>query len=224
MNDYLDDYEQGQAVKKWFKDNGTSLIVGVALGLGGIFGWQQFKDWRGTQQAAAASAFRQMMVTLESGDTEGAEAQAASVRNEFSSSPYAALTALEQAQLAMEKDDLEAAIGHLEFAVQNGKPAAVGDLARVRLARVLFEADRGTEALAQLDDVTSGAFVSSAEELRGDILLADNQPERARAAYERSLSASEGGAGGRALLQLKIDDLAVANPVSAPAAGDEEPS
>ena len=38
MSSYLSEEEQVEALKKWWKDNGTSVIAGVVLGFGIIFG------------------------------------------------------------------------------------------------------------------------------------------------------------------------------------------
>ena len=31
--------EQLEAIKRWWKENGTSLIAGVAIAAAGVFGW-----------------------------------------------------------------------------------------------------------------------------------------------------------------------------------------
>ena len=209
MSEYLDDYEQSQAVKKWFKENGTSLVAGVALGLGGIFGWQQFKDWRGSQQVAAADAFREVMVAVESDDKEAAQALATSVVNDFGSSPYAALTALQQAKTAIENGDTEIAIERLRFAADNGKPEAVASLARLRLARVQVSTSAYDDALATLDAVQG--YDASVAELKGDVYAATGRRNEALSSYEQSLAALGGGAGNRQILQMKIDDLNAAS-------------
>ena len=40
MSTYLSDDEQAEALKKWWKENAVSIIVGAGLGFGIIFGWQ----------------------------------------------------------------------------------------------------------------------------------------------------------------------------------------
>ncbi len=39
-----DKYEQSELVQKWLRENGLSIVVGVAIGLVGIFGWQQWRN------------------------------------------------------------------------------------------------------------------------------------------------------------------------------------
>lgn len=209
MSEYLDDYEQGQAVKKWFKENGTSIVLGVGLGLGGIFGWQQYQSWQVNRHSAGATAYSEVVASVQAGDTDRASALATSVRNEFGSSPYAALAALEQARLAMAGDDVDAALDHLRFAADAGKPRSVSDVARVRLARLLVATERYEEAAGVLTQLDGDAWLALRKEIQGDIALAQGRREEALAAYQASLAASDGAG---ALLQLKIDDLSSAPP------------
>ena len=36
----IDEYEQSERVRGWLRQNGSSLITGIALGLACVFGWQ----------------------------------------------------------------------------------------------------------------------------------------------------------------------------------------
>jgi len=40
VDEFSTEDEQVEAIKKWWKENGTSLIVGVVLGLSVLFGWR----------------------------------------------------------------------------------------------------------------------------------------------------------------------------------------
>ncbi|MEZ5581541.1 MAG: tetratricopeptide repeat protein [Candidatus Competibacteraceae bacterium] len=56
-----------------------------------------------------------------------------------SGSTYATLAALQLAKLAVTASDLASAKDHLERVLNDTDEAAIGDIARLRLARVLFE-------------------------------------------------------------------------------------
>ncbi|MFO7642581.1 MAG: tetratricopeptide repeat protein, partial [Candidatus Competibacteraceae bacterium] len=43
MEQYNDD-ERVDDLKKWWKDNGASIIAGIVLGLIAIFGWQYWNS------------------------------------------------------------------------------------------------------------------------------------------------------------------------------------
>ena len=45
----LDEHEQGELVQKWLRQNGSSLITGIAMGLALVFAWQWWQG-RGVRQ------------------------------------------------------------------------------------------------------------------------------------------------------------------------------
>ena len=50
-----DEYEQSELVQKWLRENGVSIIVGIAIGLVGIFGWQQWRNHQARNEAQLRS-------------------------------------------------------------------------------------------------------------------------------------------------------------------------
>jgi predicted negative regulator of RcsB-dependent stress response len=64
------------------------------------------------------------------------------------------------------------------------------DIARLRLAAVLLDEKAYDEALRALEAKHSSAYESQFAALRGDILVAKNQPADARAAYQLALEKS----------------------------------
>jgi predicted negative regulator of RcsB-dependent stress response len=69
--------------------------------------------------------------------------------------------------------------------------------------------NKPADALKALDSVTAEQYKATVAEVRGDVLLAYAQPEKAREAYAAALQASKNGA--NPVLQMKLDDLSVAS-------------
>mgnify|MGYP000314297604 FL=1 len=69
MNDHLTDEEQVEKVKAWLKENGMSIVAGVVIALGGIFGLQYWKSYQAAQSAAGADAYDSFLSIAASGDT-----------------------------------------------------------------------------------------------------------------------------------------------------------
>ena len=44
--DLKTDDEKAEELKAWWKENGTSVIAGVALTIGGMFGYQQWQQYK----------------------------------------------------------------------------------------------------------------------------------------------------------------------------------
>ena len=207
MEQYTDD-ERVEDLKKWWKENGASIIVGIALGVIAIFGWRYWNSYRDARAETASRAYDAFIEAVEKPDAGPAGQLGQTVVADFPKSPYAALAALRLAKLAVDGGDHAAASQRLEWVIGNARLDEFKDIARLRLARVKLAADQIAEAEKLLDGVTTASLNAEREELKGDLYLAGKNPEKARTAYAAALAAS----GGNRLLQLKLDNLAAATP------------
>ena len=71
MEQYTDD-ERVEDLKKWWKENGTSIIVGIGLGLIAIFGWQYWGSHRTAQAEQASQAYDAFVAAAETPDADQA--------------------------------------------------------------------------------------------------------------------------------------------------------
>ena len=202
--------EQIEAMKKWWAENGRSIIIGVVLGIGGIFGWRYYEAGELDYSRQASQAFQEVLERYNQGEHENLDADLNALKSDFSKSPYAALGELLRARKLVDDNELEQASASLRWAVDNSPEEDVRTIGRIRLARVYTALDRADDALAVLDEVKADSFAGLLEEVRGDAWLAKGDPEKARQAYQRASVAGE-GTGSGSLLQMKIDDLAVAD-------------
>ena len=205
MADHYDDIEQSEAVKKWLRDNGSSIVLGAVVGLGGIFGWQFWQDRQASQAASAASNYNILLEDLESITVERFQDEITELKDQYQGSPYASLGAMQLANKALSEGDYELAEKELRFASENAKPSALASIAKLRLARILLSADRAADVLPLLDATGVIGFEPVAAELRGDALVSLGRHEEARAAYEEAIAAGASGLGGS--LQMKLNDL-----------------
>ncbi len=227
MEQYTDD-ERVEDLKKWWKDNGASILIGIALGVLAIFGWQYWRSHRDAQAEQASQAYEAFLAVAEKPNADLARQQGQAVLTDFPKSPYAALAALRLAKLAMDGGDAATAMQRLEWVIANAKLDEIKDIARLRLARVQLAAGQLAEVGKLLDSVATGSLNAEREELRGDVYLAGNDPAKARTAYAAALAAG----GSQGLLQLKIDNLAgptadmivITAPVAPPPEAQPEPA
>ena len=203
MSTYQTEEEQVEAIKKWWKENGTSVVAGVVIGLGAVFGWQGWNSYQDRIGKEASVAFSQLMGTVNSADTESASKQAELLRVEYESSSYAMLAAMAQARLKLEQGDGAAARSQLEWTMQNSDDASLKTLAQLNLARILLS-DGDLDGAARLADVSEGGFAADFAELRGDIAAAGEQLDAARDAYSQAIALN---AVNPQRLQMKLDDL-----------------
>ena len=207
-NEYLDDHEQSEAVKRWIRDNGGAIVLGVALGLAGLYGWQYWERYSVQQRIAAAEGYQQLAADVEAGNVPADPLQ--SFATAYGSEAYTAFAALTLADEAVAGGDLEQASLYLERAATVAEPEAVRHVAGLRLARLQHARGELEQALSTLDQHDDGAFAALAAEIRGDVLVEQGDIDAARQAYQFALDNLEAG-GDRNLLQMKLDDVATAS-------------
>jgi predicted negative regulator of RcsB-dependent stress response len=204
---YESDREQVEALRKWWKENGGSIIIGVVLGLGAVVGW---RTWRGYEQAQAVKgsvAYQRLVDLAAGGDRQQAVAQGEFLIADQPGSVYAGLAALLLAKVAAEQGDLGDAARRLEWVAATPPVPELEPVARLQLARVRLAEGKLEEALALTAAAVPEEFGALYAEVRGDILVARGEPESAREAYRRALEQLEQDAPTRALVQMKLDDL-----------------
>lgn len=211
MAAHIDDEEDLERLKTWWKENWVALVGGLVIGFGAIGGWEGYKAWRDGRNETASQMYEEMRKDFDANKTEAASAIVDRLKADYARTPYAAIAALTAAQAAVKDGKFDVATGHLGWVVEHGRDEGLVQVARLRQARVLLAQDKPDEALKVLGD-EAGSFSSLAEELRGDIQLAKGDRKAARSAYEKALAAAEKGATNKTLLQQKLDDLTEVNP------------
>ncbi|GAC37485.1 YfgM family protein [Paraglaciecola psychrophila] len=204
MEQYETEEQQVEAIKRFWKENGLSLVIGALLGLGGLLGWRYYNDSQIEAKEQASFAFEKASEELIKG--EAGFGQAKTFIESHSDTGYAILMAFEMTQQAIERKDLDEAVKQLEFVVSNAKLSAVQSIAQLRLARIQIEQGEFELALASANKVSDKAFIAQSQEIKGDVYLAQQLFDKARAAYSAALETNERDQ----VLKMKLDNLAVA--------------
>ena len=205
-----DKYEQSELVQKWLRENGVSIVVGVLIGLVGIFGWQQWRNHQVRNESAASQLYQQAKVAQLSGKADVAAQLTDQLMKDYAKSPYALFAVSDRARQQLQDKQLDKAQASLEWAESHATGEPLKALTRVRIARVELARDQAQPALATLDRMPPGSFQALAQELRGDALVKLGRMDDARKAYQSAMSALSEDAPQRGALQMKLDDLAVA--------------
>jgi len=205
--------EQVQAIKDWWKKNGSSLLIGIGAALAIVFGWQAWQNHEAQQRTEAANQFANLLNAFSdqsdetSGETVAFVAQ--TLREDYTDSAYAVYGNLILARQQLMAGESEAAIEALKWALEkSGEQQALTLVVRSRLARAQFDAGQYAEALVTIDEAAEAdSFNAIFSELRGDILLAQGDRDGARDAYLAAREQSQQGRSG--ILELKLSDLGV---------------
>jgi len=212
MTDLQTDDEKVEAIKKWWKDNGVSVVAGVAIGLGSVIGWRAWVNHENSVAQRASIAFEQVLASSASGAGESAEKQAEILIDEYPGTPYAMFADLATAKVRVAADDLAGAAAALSAAIERAPDPGLAKLAALRLARVLIQSGEPGKAADLIDKHDDGGpFAPDFAALRGDIAAAKGNTDAARTAYRKAI---DGGAGNARLLELKLQDLPAASGTS----------
>jgi predicted negative regulator of RcsB-dependent stress response len=205
-----DNYEQSERVQKWLRENGLSIVAGIAIGLVGIFGWQQWRNHEARNESMASQLYKQAQIAQVSGKPDIAAQFTEQLMTDYAKSSYAVFAASERAKqqlLAKQPDKAEVS---LEWAESHAADPALKSLVQLRMAQVELARDNSAAALSTLDRIPANNYQGLAQELRGDVLVKLGRSDDARKAYKAALSALSEEAPQRGALQMKLDDLAVA--------------
>jgi predicted negative regulator of RcsB-dependent stress response len=208
--DEYDKYEQSELVQKWLRENGLSIVVGIAIGLVGIFGWQAWRNHQARNEANAAQLYKLAQVSVAANKPEAASVIVDQLMKDYEKSPYAVFAVTDRAKQQVQAKQLDKAEASLDWAVAHAPDPALKSLTQLRKAQVELARDNGNAALATLDAIPAHTFQGLAQELRGDALVKLGRADDARKAYQAALSALKEQAPQRGVLQMKLDDLAVA--------------
>ncbi len=207
MEVYNSDEEQVEALKRWWKVNGTSIIAGVIVGIAIIGGWNFWQSNQERKALQASAMYEQLLQAANEDKTETIIKISEALAKEFDSTPYAELGLLLEAKAKIQSDELPAAkevLGKL----QSDSDFVITNLATIRIIRTMLatgEYEQGLQLIADMEPKSGESFTGIYEELKGDLYVALNRLGVARSAYQNALRAGNFSP----LLQSKLDDISV---------------
>ncbi|WP_456406217.1 YfgM family protein [Thiolapillus sp.] len=204
MSTYQTEEEQVEAIKKWWKENGKSVIGGVALGLAVVGGGKGWLEYQRIQAENASANFENFSQAALMGDLEAAEQRGEALLKEHKGSTYALFTALELARLQYEAGDKDKAKAKLQWVLDNGDKAAISQLAKIRMARLMLDMKAYDEAASLTANPAEDAYQGEFLSIQGEIKLAQGDKEAAKTAFSQAL---EKGVSNPGLIRMKLTEL-----------------
>jgi len=221
MNEFRTEEEQVEALKKWWSENGTSLILSVVVVAGGWLGWNTYQDnVRATGEAASAvySQLVEKAAQPAADQTDAVKAEmislAEQLKKDFSSTVYSQFGGLFLARFATDNGDFETAVKELQAVIAAAEEGPVKLTAQVRLANILVQLDKNDEALALVPAQPDAAYAAQFNEVKGDALFRKGDMSQAREAYVAAKTAAQEAGINTQVLQRKIDNLTSAELVA----------
>jgi predicted negative regulator of RcsB-dependent stress response len=202
----LEEQDQIDALKSWWKTNGKKLLAVVALiviSVVGYQGWNQYKQ----QQSEAASIKFMLLGDTSPSDVKTIQTIAGEIIEQYPSTPYAARAALLAAKTSYNAKDIDSAKKQSEWAYKNATESSVKTLAQLQLAGILFEQQDHDGALKLLNEKHEPSFDGLFSDLKGDVLVAQGKPDEAKVAYQAAISSFEFGSRYARYTQHKLEAL-----------------
>jgi len=205
---YSSEQEQIETIKRWWKDNGTALVLGLVVGIGGLAG---YRYWDATQTAQAEGAsinYEMMLQLLNERRIDDAEKTGLTVIENYPSTPYARMSSLLLAKLAADEGEYDKAKALLGPLADDAKDTEIRAIANARLARLALAQGDVTEAVNRVGAIPREAgsderFV----ELQADVMAANGQFDQARALYVKALLQAEQLGVDSSIIEIKLDNL-----------------
>ncbi len=209
MSNYdLEEQEQLESFKAWWKDNGNLILTAMTIALAVFAAWNAWNWYRDRQSLQAAQLYEVLEKAARANDAKAAREVAESVIEQYPRTTYAPLAALVAAKMNYQAGDAKTAAAQLQWVIDHAGSDEVKAIARMRLANVQVDQGQADQALQTLAAAPPAGFDALYEAQRGDIYLVQNKKNEARAAYKAALDkADKKDLAMRQQLQLKIDAL-----------------
>ena len=213
MSEYDTEEQQVEAFKKWWKENGNSIIFGLILGFSILAGWRWWQVYTEQQGQIASALYEQVMISLEKDNTKKAHQFAGKLLSDHSDNPYSVLAALNLARQDVKDGEINSAHARLQWVIdQESDLVGLTHIARLRKARLFLSSeDKIVEAKNLIAGVDVGSFRAAYAELRGDIALKEGNKEEARKAYTEAVGHLDLSGEHKQFVQMKLDDLGSKN-------------
>lgn len=204
--EYISEEQQVEQIKKWWSENGNSIIIGIVLGVGGIMGWRFWTDHQINQSAQASAHFDAMLFAVENNQFEKAEQSANTIIDDFSSTPYLVYSQLVLAKIQFDQKDFDSAALSYQAIIDKNSGKSISYLARKRLADIHIDQKNYDKALTVLSGSYPESFTAAFEERKGDVYRLQGKKDDANSAYLLAKLATT-KAEDALFLEQKMDDL-----------------
>jgi predicted negative regulator of RcsB-dependent stress response len=204
----LEEQEQLDEFKAWWKKNGSMATNLVLAALVAYAAWQGYHYFQ-NKKSVEASAFYQTMLTTDPIKVGEIKAQSAKLIEDYSGTPYAGRAAVYAAKTNFAANDSKSAKSQLEWAIKNAKESAVKAIAGLQLAEIMFDEKDYEGAQKVLTAIDDKGYAGLKANLQGDILLAQGKQAEAKKAYATALESLDAQGRLHQYTQQKLESLGV---------------
>ncbi|MDG6778444.1 tetratricopeptide repeat protein [Thiomicrorhabdus sp. zzn3] len=212
MSRYETEEEQIEAIKSWWKKNGTQLLTLILVVVVAISGWRYWNHQQAVKATNASAIFEILQANMQQGTFGEVSREGLKLIQEQPESPYASGAALLLAKFSLDKGDVGEAKHHLEWVRVNGADAALKQVATLRLARLLADQKEYSQAQEMLTSISSNqlpaAEKANFDYVSGLIALGQEDKDAARQSFAKVVENMDASKTLKGIAQIQLDDLA----------------
>lgn len=214
MSRYETEEEQIDAIKSWWKKNGTATLSAVLVVVLAASAWRYWQNTQFVNSANASATFEILQASDAQGNFGEVAREALKLMNENADSPYATAAALLHAKYSLEKSEFDEAKTHLQWAVDHAPSAELKATAQLRMARLQAQMSEFEAAKATLDSITAdkgqkeSALRADVDYLNGLLALSLQQTDDAFSAFQAVIDNPQTDDNLRGLAEIQLADLA----------------
>lgn len=217
----LEEQEQLDTLKAWWKQYGNLITWLLIIVLSGYAAWTGWKNYQNAQSSQASQLYDELQKSIVAKDNVKVQRAANDLIEKFTRTSYAPMAALSAAKSAFDSNDLKTAKSQLRWVVDHSSVVEYKALAQLRLAGIALDEKAYDEGLTLLSGEFPAELAGNVLDRKGDLYLAQNKVHEARVAYQASLEKIKDKNPGRKLIQIKLDAIggSVENNVATNAVG-----
>lgn len=206
----LQEQEQLDALKAFWKQYGNLITWVLILALGSYAGWSGWNWYQRGQSTKAAAMFDELERAAQAGDAARVARVFDDLKQRYAGTAYAEKGGLLAARVQFDQQQADAGRASLQWVADNAAEDEYRAIARLRLAGVLLDDGKPDEALKLLDAVKDAAFAALVADRRGDALMALGRRDDAKVAYQAAWRAMDANVEYRQLVEAKLTALGAA--------------
>ena len=181
----IEEEQEINQLKDWWKENGKTIIVAFILGVGGMFGWRYWQAHQAEQIAQASAQYDALIYSAQQ-DEQAKKANIEQFVQANSKTAYAVFALLDEAKKVTEKQDFAAAEANLNQALTQSQDEVLTSIVALRLSAVQFQLGQLDNALTTLNQVKGESFNARKAILTGDIQVAKGDKIAAKNSFEQA--------------------------------------
>jgi len=205
----LEEQEQLDQLKHFWKQYGNAITWVLIVILGGFASWNFYQYWQRNQATQAAALFDEVDRSVQSADVVKIERVFSEMKDRFGGTIYAKQSALLVAKQFVEAGKPVQAKAVLTWVAEQSADKEYQALAKLRLAAILMNEKDYAATLALLSGDFPASFEGLVADRKGDVLILKSDKSAAIVEYEKAWRLLDVRTEYRRLVEVKLNALGI---------------